>query len=242
MTEDCTDLTVGRVAAWRRDLANNNLTWSNGLCDLFDIDVNEFDGGLDALLARVHPDDRQLWRDALGDVRAVIGHEPLRLRIVRKDKSARIIQVDRDVFVDADSHPVSLTGVARDVTEIELASQLVRESEEHFRTLSENILDGVALIVDGIIEYANPAWLTITGHSPKEIMGHSPLEFVAPEERDRAAEGLKVFLRGESDGTSTNRAIKKDGTGIIVEVRLRLVQRAGRQAILAVGRGGTPPA
>lgn len=59
------------------------------------------------------------------------------------------------------------------LTEVELVIQAVRESEERLRTLCEQSRDGVALVVDGKIEYANPAWLEISGYSPEDIEGHS---------------------------------------------------------------------
>ncbi len=77
----------------------------------------------------------------------------------------------------------------RDVTEVELAYQPVRESEERFRTLPEQSRDGVARVIDGKMEYANPAWFEIRGYSQEEIDRHSPLEFIAAEDRNRMTNG-----------------------------------------------------
>lgn len=54
------------------------------------------------------------------------------------------------------------------------------------------------------------------------------------------AERLKAFVRGEAETASTNRAFKKDGTAVTVEVRSKFVQSAGRQTLLTVVRDYHP--
>ena len=49
-------------------------------------------------------------------------------------------------------------------------------------------------MVDGKTGCVNPAGLEIRGYPPEEIEGHSPLVFIAPEDRDWVAERLKAFV------------------------------------------------
>ncbi len=60
---------------------------------------------------------------------------------------------------------------------------LLRLSEERYRMLFEEAPDGI-LIVDGInrIVMANSVIYEMTGYTSKELIGRSPLDFVAPED------------------------------------------------------------
>jgi len=60
---------------------------------------------------------------------------------------------------------------------------LLRQSEERYRMLFEEAPDGI-LIVDkhNRILMANAVVYQMTGYSPEEVLGHSPSEFLAPED------------------------------------------------------------
>ncbi len=59
----------------------------------------------------------------------------------------------------------------------------IRESEERFRSLSENTPDIVyALNNEGVFSYVNPAWERILGHSPSEVIGKKFVEFLKEED------------------------------------------------------------
>ncbi|MBI5602352.1 MAG: PAS domain S-box protein [Deltaproteobacteria bacterium] len=62
----------------------------------------------------------------------------------------------------------------------------IRESEERFRSLSENTPDIVfALDHEGIFSYVNPAWERILGHSPSEVIGRKMIDFVKREDSEK---------------------------------------------------------
>jgi PAS domain S-box-containing protein len=55
----------------------------------------------------------------------------------------------------------------------------VQESEERFRSLSENTPDIIyALTQEGVFSYVNPAWERILGYSPSEVIGKKFTDFV----------------------------------------------------------------
>ncbi|MEN6321483.1 MAG: PAS domain S-box protein [Syntrophaceae bacterium] len=61
--------------------------------------------------------------------------------------------------------------------------QKVLESEERFRSLSENAPDIIyRLDTNGLFTYVNPAWERILGHNTDEIMGRYFIDFVKKED------------------------------------------------------------
>ena len=65
---------------------------------------------------------------------------------------------------------------------------------------------------DGVFRAVNPAWTDIPGYAPEEVVGHSFLDFVLPEDADFTRGGLDAAV---SDGNLTdfeNRYRHKDGS------------------------------
>ena len=57
-----------------------------------------------------------------------------------------------------------------------------RNIEDTYRLLVENARDGIAIIHDFIVEYANPAFRKMTGLSGKELIGAHLKKFISEEE------------------------------------------------------------
>ena len=126
-----------------------------------------------------------------------------------------------------------------DITERKLAEEALQESEQRYRTLSEHHPDGVALTIDRKVEYANPALTEMLGYSADEIRGRSPLEFVAPDQRDRLAERLRSLSHGQSLPAAQFDLLLKSGGLLPVEFLSRPIRYDGKQAIFTVLRDMT---
>lgn len=62
----------------------------------------------------------------------------------------------------------------------------IMESEERFRSLSENTPDIIyALNKEGAFSYVNPAWERILGHNPSEMIGKKFVELVKKEDSEK---------------------------------------------------------
>jgi PAS domain S-box-containing protein len=134
---------------------------------------------------------------------------------------------------------VSVACVSTDVTQRKQAEESLRESEERYRTVCEKSKDGISLVVDGKIEYVNPRLCEMLGFSEQELKEGPPLEFVAPEERKRAAERLQALLRGGGEQTSRFRFPRKDGTVVVLEGSGRALRLHAKPAFLHVVRDVT---
>lgn len=110
----------------------------------------------------------------------------------------------------------------------------LRESEERFRLLAENSLTGIYLIQDGLLRYVNPAGAHMFGYEPEELIGRmSPLDVVAPEDREQVTENIRRRLAGEALSVRyTVQGLRKDGSRFPCEVLGTRVDYRGRPAIL----------
>ena len=75
--------------------------------------------------------------------------------------------------------------ILEDVTEHILAEKEIRESEERFRMMADNIQDGLIILENGKTIYANKRIAEITGYSIKELWAMKPIAIIAPEDREK---------------------------------------------------------
>ncbi len=108
----------------------------------------------------------------------------------------------RDVEVKATS--ISLGGgrplyfmVLHDVTARRQAEKELRESEQRHRLFVESSRDGVAVVQDGRMVFANPAMRRMLGYDPDQPLGRDLLDSVVPEDRELVEATHQKRMRGE---------------------------------------------
>ena len=74
------------------------------------------------------------------------------------------------------------------MTEHILAEKEIRESEERFRMMADNIQDGLIIMENGKTIYANNRIAEITGYSLEELWAMKPLTIIAPESHEKAVQ------------------------------------------------------
>ena len=108
--------------------------------------------------------------------------------------------------------------------------------EEWRRALFDKYVDGVALVVDGRVDYINPALARMSGHSVEEARGRPPAEFVVPEDRARLTERVRALLAGATEAPSEYHLLLKDGSVLPVEVVSHLADTGGKVALVSLLR------
>jgi PAS domain S-box-containing protein len=102
-----------------------------------------------------------------------------------------------------------------DVTERKRAEEELRDRDERFRQLAENIREVFFVVDVGLTEtlYINPAYETIWGRSCQSVY-EDPRSFIAPiPEEDRASllAGIGALRQGEQPGEAEFRVVRPDG-------------------------------
>ncbi|HEY7711421.1 MAG TPA: PAS domain S-box protein [Candidatus Entotheonella sp.] len=121
----------------------------------------------------------------------------------------------------------SVMSTLQDISARKQAEQALRESEERFRDLVEGSVQGIVVHRDLVPLFVNQRYAEILGYdSPEDIFQLGSLEYVlAPEERSR----VRSYVRERQEGhpvaaQQEHRALRKDGTCIWLDVRVRQVQ------------------
>ncbi|MFC1476471.1 PAS domain S-box protein [Fibrobacterota bacterium] len=113
-----------------------------------------------------------------------------------------------------------LVAVARDITERKKTEEALIKSEQKCRNVFESVNDGIfTMDLNGTYTEVNKRVLEMYGlNSTDEIIGKNGFEFVAPQDIEKAKEGMKKVLEGGSVVRQEFNTLRVDGREITIEV------------------------
>jgi PAS domain S-box-containing protein len=129
------------------------------------------------------------------------------------------------------------SGLVSYLTERKRMEEALRESEEKYRNLVEQSLQGTFVIQDMRIVFSNQAFANMSGYTLEEIYSLSSQELmniVHPDDQKRVWDRFREGLEGRSLPTACNelRAFRKDGSIGLVEYDAVRINYSGRPAML----------
>jgi PAS domain S-box-containing protein len=168
----------------------------------------------------VHPDEisRMLEQHRLRreiDGEALQGYE---LRYMTKSGDMR------DALLNIQLVPGTKKSIASliDISDRKRADEELRESEEKYRLLFENVGEGILIVQGDMIKFANPALADMLGY-PSDIITTRPFySFIHPDDRAIVVDSHMRRMRGELMETGYDfRILTADGT----QRRLHIISR-----------------
>lgn len=127
-----------------------------------------------------------------------------------------VILVDRFHALQART----LAASRRANVDLKQAARSLRESEERYRTLVGASPDGIAQTdLEGRILFASPQLMRLFDLTdPGEIVNTSVLEWIAPEDRERAWNNVRRAIQGDSTSNNSYTFLRSGGAPFSVEV------------------------
>jgi PAS domain S-box-containing protein len=191
-------------------------------------------------VGRIHPDDRETTETKFCDAVAGDAREyNVQYRIIRpSDGETRWISVKSTIERDAQGTAVRLIGAHTDVTEQVLAEQALRQSEERYRKLADqlaelsatlaqrveektrehdriwNVSQDLLMVADrnGVWQTANPAWTRTLGWSEAELLNRTSEWLEHPDDNGITRAQVLKLGAGEATVRFESRVRHKDGS------------------------------
>jgi PAS domain S-box-containing protein len=118
-----------------------------------------------------------------------------------------------------------------------LAQEKLKVSEEKYSTIVEKGNDGIVILQNGVIKFANSRVQSLSGFTIEETIGRSFVDFVSEQFRPLVIEMYRRRTTGEEVPGRYEIAISnKDGKEIPVEVNANQIDFEGKPADLAIIR------
>jgi PAS domain S-box-containing protein len=201
---------------------------------------------LERLLETVDEDALGISKGATASERSIL----VEAEILVKDGSSVWIEVNVSGIPNAAGQVVEMLGVARDITERRKSENAVRESEERYRLLAENVADIIFVMgSDLTFDYVSPSFEKLTGFKTEELSEMGWQDMLTPASLETAmailSEGL---IESMEEGTSPYEsvilemeAVTKEGRPVWMEVNLSILHdsKDHLRGILGVARDVT---
>jgi PAS domain S-box-containing protein len=110
--------------------------------------------------------------------------------------------------------------------------EALQDSERKYRTLVENSQDGIFIIQDAKIQFANQSFARMVGYDVEDVTGEIFQKFVAPEDLEMVVDRYRRRQAGELVPSEYEfHMLHKDGkTRIVVNMNVGLITYCGRVA------------
>lgn len=198
---------------------------SPNVTELFGWDPNDLVGR--SYLETAHSDDREMLRKKFESILQEDGAKLfIEYRYHNKDGSDSMVQL---TAVNLLNNP-NINGILAnysDITERKKTENELRESEEKYRLITENISDVIWVlnITKNKFTYISPSIFQLRGFTPEEAMNESMEEAFVPESMEIARESLirhiNDFINNPNEPKTIRQEFKqpcKNGTSVWVDV------------------------
>jgi PAS domain S-box-containing protein len=142
------------------------------------------------------PDGRLSKDSALEKINAALEGIPQRFEWKHKKLKGELFDAEVNLSRIVFSNNILIQAIVRDITERKKSEEALKESEERFRALIDNMIEA-ALIIDwkGKVIFANNGAARLVGfEEPSQVIGKKVFEFLHPDYISKVSEAL-VFLR-----------------------------------------------
>ncbi len=192
---------------------------------------------LDVLLSRpftefIHPDDRAMvlqrhYQRIHGE--NITSRYPFRM--VDRNGNEKWVEID-SALISWEGMPAAL-GFMADITERKRTEEALRQSEEKYRTIIENIEEGYYEVnLAGTHVFVNNSLCEILGYSHDELIGTDYHLYIEKKNRARTYQTFhKVYKTGTPAIASDWTIVRKEGSKRFVEVSASIILNSEGQRI-----------
>ena len=135
------------------------------------------------------------------------------------------INLTVSLVYDEKDEPIYFIAVVEDIGKRKEAEEGLRQSEERFRMLSEEVVEGLVLSENGRIIDANHSLTEMFGYDLAELVGTEAGDLTPPDRREM----VRRRISREDASHHESRGLKRDGTIFPIEIRSRNLPYAGRR-------------
>lgn len=228
------------LAPWEWYEQEQIMIFGEKYADLLGYSQKEIDAYAKNWYSLVHPDDvdmvRSSWLDHLKGTTPFFSAE---YRIKTKSNDYRWVR-DRGSIVEYDSggSPIRAAGIIQDITWEKLTLEALGQSEEKYQRLVNDSVQGIAIIQNQKIVFANPAYANVVRRSIGELLAMTADEvwqIVHPDDRNSLEKRNELIEQGvESLPVHRFRYLRPKGEVRWVDSYAKVIDYDGQPAIQAL--------
>jgi len=226
--------TAGRTAkfgGWKLNLSKKKVTWSDEVAAIHEMPAG-YSPSFEEGISYYAPECRDTIAKAIKSCEESGTPFDEELELVTAKGNRIWARAIGEAVRDKDGNIAKMRGSFQDITERKQIEGIIRESEERFRSLLQNVssvsVQGYA--PDGTTQYWNKASEELYGYTEQEAIGLNLLDLIIPPEMREVVEQAILYMAqtGQPIPSSELSLMRKDGSRVSVFSSHSIVQSPGK--------------
>ncbi|MFY7651949.1 MAG: PAS domain S-box protein [Chitinophagaceae bacterium] len=190
---------IAEVGYWELNHLTGELTWSNDIYNIFEINKEAFKGTYTDFLNIVHPADRELVNTEFTAHITTQKEYDIVHRIITSKQTIKYVHEKCQTNFDKKGRPIFSLGVVKNVTDYKEQENLIAKKEADFNLIANNS-DDIFWIRNSDntqLVYVSPAAEKLFGQKLATIFHdeNSFIELIHPEDRKKLLKANKQYLK-----------------------------------------------
>jgi diguanylate cyclase (GGDEF)-like protein/PAS domain S-box-containing protein len=195
------------------DLAGNFTFFNDSTCEIYGYSREELMGMSHRQIA--DKENSKKVFEAFNEIyRTGIAGSIFDYEIIRKDGTRRQIEISASLKKDSSGNPIGFSGTIRDATERKKMEEALRQSEERYRTILDEMEDAYFEVdIAGNYTFVNDSCCRHLGYSKEELIGTSFRGQMAKEEFKKVYQAFgNIYTTIKPQRGILYKLLRKDGT------------------------------
>lgn len=206
---------IANIGSWTYDIKRGLYSVSDEIFTILNTTREETEATFENFFSLVHPDDRDLLKDAYSESLQNQTKLDVSHRLLLKDGTIKYVHERCETYFEEDGTPMVSIGVIQDITEQWKAQEAIKKSEDRLAFMAKNSSNMIyrMSLPDGNYEYISDACEKLFGY-PAEEFYRSPIlirEITHPDWHNYFEEKWKELIQGNMPPTYEYQIIHKSG-------------------------------
>ncbi len=212
-------LNAGNIGIWEWNIITNDVFWSDEILRMYGLDQAFRTFTFDDYLTYVHREDIDKLKRDIDTCLQTNGQYKTEHRVIPPDGIMRWISGTGKVFMK-NGVPSKMTGTIIDITQQKADAKALLESQEVYRTLTNNMHDMVAQAdINGNFIYVSPSHKRILGFDSENLFGRSIFEIIHPQDLPLVTAKFEVSIKNKNPQKAEFRYKTANGEYVWIETQ-----------------------
>ncbi len=222
-----------QLGLWDWELSSDKMIYNDQFYWLLGYNRGEIAENRNSIVHLIYPDDRELVQEKLEEhLKGTSDSYEVEYKILTNDNKWKWVSDHGKVVLrDDNGHPIRLVGTIRDITARKNTEDKLLQSEKKYRSLIENMQDGVFIILEKTLVFVNHALARMTGYDYHELIGMNYSKLLNIQDSTMIDQNYNIIIDQTSSASFESSLLHKNGNIVLINISIGSIDYNGDRAL-----------